>query len=225
MLSSCGGCRRSSQAPSFDEVLRGGIGEDAPPRFLVMTIRRMNQIYYLVPQDARTDATIAFALMCSMMRDQTLGGRDGGSTSDDARTGDGTFRNRWAVQVRFTGVSPAAWPTKAVAQSRAIGQATPLQPDVSPGQQDMSSGIAVICVETEAAMLLPAAPMLTGPKMIPSRADSKSSRWMIAASFMRLSWHGAAPVGRGAVKMCRHADRLASSPATIAAAGNLPAAA
>ena len=142
----------------------------------------------------------------SMMRDQPLGGRAGGSTAVDARTGCGTLRNLWVVQTRFTGASSAAGPTKVVAQSRAIGQATPSQPDFSPGQQGMSSciSIAVICVETDDAMALGATPMLRGPKMIPSRADSNSSRWMIVTNLMRLSWHGAAAVGRGAMKMCRH---------------------
>lgn len=43
------------------------------------------------------------------------------------------------------------------------------------------------CVETEDAMALPVTPPLTGPKMIPSRADANSSRWMIETSLMHQS--------------------------------------
>ena len=86
----------------------------------------------------------------------------------------------------------------------------------------MSSGIVV--VETEAAMALPATPMLTGPKMIPSRADNKSSRWMIVTNLMRQSWHGGVFVGRGVTKMCGHVTATsqrhrADEWAAIAAAG------
>ena len=198
--------------------------------FAGTAIRRIIQIRYSVPQDVRTAATVAVVRGTSMMCDQTLGGRAGGSTSVDASTGYGALKNRWVVQASFAGVSSTASPTKTVAHSRANGQATPSQPDVSPGQQRMSPGMSMfaICVETEDAMALPVTPILTEPRITPSRAHTKSSRWMIATNLMRQSWHGGAAVGRGAPKMCwacccESAPPSADGSAASAVAGHLPA--
>jgi hypothetical protein len=168
------------------------------PSFVVMTMRRMIEIGNSVPQDARTDATIAFVPMFfDYVRSDP--GRPCGRI-DRRRCKD----RMWDTQESMGG--PDKVHRRFVCCRANERQATPSQPDFSPGQQGMSSciSIAVICVETEDAMALPVTPTLTGPKMIPSRANANSSRWMIVTSLMRLSWHGAAAVGRGAMKMCRH---------------------